>query len=188
MKGFSLKVKLIFIPFLITVVSTVLVYTFLNWLLLIKLEVFNVDEMFIDVVGPLIVPGISILIWLLPRIKLLRLVQRRNRDPLMGYIVIAWAVIGLTIGTSQQYLVTATGKITKIDHISQINNLPKTKYYTLKYFYIDKKLARITPLHKITEKGRSYDMYLYIPCPILDRDFASDKIVSSLPRDTINNI
>lgn len=174
MGEFAVKFKRIFIPYIIIAIATIGSYTLLNWILFIKTTAFNVDEDIINIIGTMVFPWIPILIWIRPRIKLLRLQERRNRNPLMGYYMVIWAAIGFPLAISQQYLITASGTLTKLDHISQINSLPITKYYTISHFCIDKKLARIKPHFTVTEKGRSLDMYIYAPCPIFDDSLHTD--------------
>ncbi|EHQ26251.1 Rhomboid family protein [Mucilaginibacter paludis DSM 18603] len=169
MKQFAVKVKLILVPFLIITVCTTFVYTLLNWLLFVKLEAFSVDEFITNFVAPALIVGIAILIWLRPRVKLLNFKKRNSGDPFGGYMMLAWVAATVPICVTQAYITTATGTLTTLDHISQINKVPKTKYYKLTHFYVDKRLVRIRPTFKVTGKSnQDFDMAIYAPCPIFD--------------------
>jgi rhomboid protease GluP len=176
MKQFNTKFKLIFVPFLFISVATVCVYTFLHWLLFIKGQVFPVDEEILNLFAPMVVPAIPILIWLRPRIKLLDL-KSKGKDPLLGYIMFAWMAMLAPTVVAQEYLVTATGKLTKLDQISQINRRPETKYYSVSHFYIDKRLVAVKPGFEVSGKYNQYfDMTLYAPCPIFDYDHSAGAV------------
>jgi rhomboid protease GluP len=178
MNQFIVKFNKIFIPFLLLAVATVTFYTFLHWLFFIKATGLHVDEFYINFVGPMIFPGIPVLIWLRPRIKLLNLTSKnKRRDPLSNYIMLAWVIIIIPTVIAQEYIVTATGKLTKLDNISQIDQLPATKYYTATHFFVDKKLVRPKSTFEVSGKyNDNFDMTLYAPCPIFDKEPLADTV------------
>jgi rhomboid protease GluP len=175
MEQFNKKIRLIFIPFLIISIGTIGVYTFLHWIVSIKTHVINIDDYILDYIVAAVVPGIPIIIWLRPRIKLLDVTAyvktARGGDPLTNYIMFAWFAIAFPIVITQLYLDTKSGKLTELDNISQIKSLPPTKYYIVRNFYLDKRLARVNPAFKVSGKhDQFYDMYLYSPCPFYSTD------------------
>src|ERR1035437_4588989 len=66
------KLRLIYFPFLILAVSIIGGYTFLNWLILIDLQLFQFKEMIVNMLAPFILPWIPVLFWYRKRIKLLK--------------------------------------------------------------------------------------------------------------------
>jgi hypothetical protein len=103
------------------------VYTFLHWLLFIKTNLFIVDADIINLFAPMAFIFIGLLIWLRPRLKLLNL-EAKKGNRLMGVVMLAWIAMLAPILIAQDYLITATGKLTPMARISQIDSLPKTKY------------------------------------------------------------
>lgn len=177
MEQFSNKIRLIFLPFLYIALSVVIGYTFLHWLLLIKLNAFQVDEDIVNFIAPFIIPWIPNLIWLRPRIKLLKLNVSGRKDPVMAYLLLAWIAMAIPAIISQEYVVTATGKLTALDHISQIDKLPPTKYYTVKHYFISKRLVRAKTEFIVSGKhNEDLDMVIYAPCPIFDHKHAGDSV------------
>lgn len=176
MQNIEKKIRLIFLPFLFITIANVVVYTFLRWLLFIKNTAFNVDEDILDFWVPIVLPWIPILIWLRPRIKLLNLKNKSSKgDPLGGYLFVAWIIMSIPILVMQSYIVTATGKLTKLSIINDINKQPLTKYYTLTRFYIDKHGARPKAVFGVSGKhSENFDMTIYMPCPIFDRADTAD--------------
>jgi len=163
------KLKLIFVPFLIIAIAIIGGYTFFNWFLFIKLHAFSLKEDIVNVWIPLALPWIPILIWLRPRIKLLYLkVKKKKGDSVGLYIAIAGFAIAIPTIVAQAYLETATGKLTKLDNISQIEKQEATKYYVLKDFYVDKSHIGVRSKFVVSGKSSQYfDMYLYVVLPIL---------------------
>lgn len=176
MKKQTEKLKLIYKPFLIIAICIIGGYTFLNWLLLIKLHAFNLNEDIVNLWIPFALPWIPIIIWLRPRIKLLNL--KRKKGDLPGlYIFIAGFAMVAPIIIAQSYLEKATGKLTKLDNITQIDNQAATKYYSLKTFYLDKLHVGVQNKFDISGKHNEYfNMNLFVVLPI----FAT-------PADTLNS-
>ncbi|WP_161595807.1 rhomboid family intramembrane serine protease [Flavobacterium pectinovorum] len=81
----------------------------------------------------------------------------------------AVVVIALPTMIAQEYLITATGKLTPIETISEIPKHEKTKYYTLQKFYIDKKNIGVLNTANVSGKNNEYfDMLIYVAMPILE--------------------
>ena len=147
----SEKLRLIYIPFLMMAVSIIGGYTFLNWLILIDLQLFQFKEMIVNMIVPLFLPWIPVLFWYRRRIKLLKFDTSGNRDPHFFYQFIAVLAIAIPTIIAQEYMVTATGKLTELDNISQIDKLEMTKFYKLKDYFIDKE--HISVCNKVEVSG-----------------------------------
>jgi rhomboid protease GluP len=169
------KIRLIYKPFLIIAISVIGGYTFLNWLLILNLHAFSINEELINLWFPMLLPWIPILIWLRPRIKLLNL-KRKKGDLLGLYIAIAGFAIAAPTVLAQNYIEKATGKLTHLVSISQINKLETRKYYTFKKFYIDKRHIGVQSKFEVSGKhSEDLNMSLFVVLPVL-----------SSPADTLN--
>ena len=93
----SRKLQLIYFPIILHAVLFIVLYTFCNWLFLVKLNVFPIKEDIINVFLPLILPWIQILIWIRPRIRLLILNGGNDRLPSLYYLAVAFAMAVPTI-------------------------------------------------------------------------------------------
>lgn len=165
------KIRLIYLPFLIMTCGFVIIYTFLNWVLTVKTSILSLNEDITNFFIPAAFSFIAVLIWLRPRIKLLKFNTEGRRDPVSLYIFIA--VIAITIPTiiAQNYMETATGKLTALENISQIEKHEPSKYYTLKNFYIDKKHIGVYTAFDVSGKSNDeFNMYIYIVLPILQSE------------------
>ncbi|HEX4372356.1 MAG TPA: rhomboid family intramembrane serine protease, partial [Puia sp.] len=85
------------------------------------------------------------------------------------YIFIAGFAIAAPVIIAQSYLQTASGKLTKLDNIGQIEKQSVTKYYSLKNFYIDKNNIGVRSSFDVSGKNNeSLNMNLFIALPILN--------------------
>lgn len=162
------KLRLIFLPFLIIAISIMGGYTLLNWLIIIKFQLFQVKDIIINFIIPFILPWIPILIWLRPRINFLNLKTKNGGNlPFLYQLIAAFAIVAPTI-IAQEYLETATGKLTELTDISQIDKHEATKFYTLKDYYIDKDHISIIKTVEVSGKhNEDLNLRIYVVCPIL---------------------
>jgi len=131
------KLRLIYLPFLIISLSIIGGYTFLHWLIIIKLQLFQIKDIIVNFVVPFILTWIPVLIWLRPQIKLLSLKTKNGGDLPFLYLLIASFAIVIPTIIAQKYLETATGKLTELPNISQIDRYEATRFYKLNKYYID---------------------------------------------------
>jgi len=162
------KLKLIFVPFLIIGVCTVVVYTFLNWLIIVRLQLFAPKEAIVNIWIPFFIPFIPVFIWLKPRIKLLKL-KRKRGDAYYGYQMFASFAIAIPLLVAQSWMVSASGTLSNLDNIKQIETQNQSKYYTLKNFYIDKNHIGIQSSFDVSGKhNNDFNMHLFVALPILE--------------------
>jgi len=167
MKGLSDKLRLIFKPFVIIAIGFILTYTFLHWLLFIKMGI-PLKEDIIKFWLPFGLPWIPILIWLRPRVKLLHF---KNDNAHFFYQFLACAAIFVPTLIAQEYLVTATGKLTELNSITELNHFAPTKYYTLKSYFIDKEKLGIYSAFDVSGKNNeSFNMHIYVAMPIFESE------------------
>ena len=168
MPGQKDKLQLIFKPFFIIAICIIAGYTLLNWIIFKKLQVSSINEDIVNMWIPFALPWIPIYIWLRPRIKLLNLKRKKGDLPFLYSIIAGLAIVIPTI-IAQSYLETASGVLTKLDNISQIEKQVATKYYSLKNFYIDKNKIGVKSSFDVSGKNsENFNMNLFIALPILN--------------------
>jgi len=190
MKNFDVKLKRIFVPFLIISAGTIITYSFLRWLLFIKYNLFVVDQDILDFWAPLFFVLVPILIWLGPRVKLMDLTPGTGTrsDPFAGFMILAMMAIGGPTIVAQVYVESATGKLTHLGRISQIDSVAQTKFYSVKTFYADKRLARFKPRFVIRNKSSDFDMYIYAVVPVYNLNHTTKTYNYSIgAKDNVNS-
>ena len=129
------KLRIVYLPFIWIAAGFLVGYSFLNWLLLIKLELFTLNEEVVNLWLPLGLPCLPIFIWLRPRLMALRAKKPGGTDLRGLFWYASWMAVAAPTTIGQFYLATATGKLTHLKQIGQINQVPKTKYYTVQDAY-----------------------------------------------------
>lgn len=170
MKKLNEKVRHLFLPFLLISACFIVIYSLLNWLLLIRAGLFSLKDDIVDFWLPFSLPWIPALIWLRPRIKLLKF---KNDNGSFALLFIATLLIALPTILAQRYLESATGKLTQLDNIGQLDRGLPTKYYSLGRYYIDKSQAGIRAVSTVSGKYNrdlNFDMYITLPVMVAPAD------------------
>jgi len=169
MSNFLLKLKLIYLRFLIIAVGFIAIYSTFTWLLIYRYPIMDISETVTNFGLPFCLPAIPVFIWLWPRIKIMPLKTKKDNGQ-FGYFFIACLAIGIPTIVLQEYLQVASGKLTEISNISQIHQRPLTKYYTVKDHFIDKLHAAVHRKAEASGKNNEHlTFYLYVACPILSK-------------------
>jgi len=164
------KLNLIYVPFLIIAVATIVGYTLINFFVFIRMHLFSIKEDIVNIWIPLVLPWIPVLIWLRPKIKLLNLKRKKGDLPFLYAMVAALAIAAPTV-IAQLYIESASGQLSKLDNIGQITQQKDTKYYTLNHFYIDKQNIGVQTSFEVSGKNNEYfNMHLYVALPILSSE------------------
>lgn len=161
------KLKLIYLPFLLIGVSFIGLYTFLNWLLFIKIDLLSFNEIVTHFLLPVFLICIINFIFLRPRIKLLNF-KRENTD--LHYQLVAIVLISISTVKAQQYMTIDSGKLTQLPSISSIDKQEKTKFYTVENYFVSKNDYG-THLSAEVTKGRynrDLSWFLFIVFPIYE--------------------
>ncbi len=162
------KIGFIFKPFLLALIVLTVGYTFIHWLFLIKLNLFSLKSIVTNFGVPIVLAGITAWIVLRPKLKILKL-ETKNGSIKDLYTVIIWIALIVPLAIAQDYIVTATGKLTQLTSIGEINSKEATKYYTLKNHYINKKNIGVHTAFDVSGKNNDkFNMHIYVAMPILE--------------------
>ncbi|HVW95245.1 MAG TPA: hypothetical protein VHA56_04715 [Mucilaginibacter sp.] len=172
--------------YLIILFSLLIGYTTLHWLLIIKLNLFQPSDDLVNFFIPMGLPWLPLLIWLRPRLKKLNYTTRGRQDPIAAIIIFsAFTMIGALL-TAQLYMITTTGKLTILDKISDIHDVPETKYYNVHHYYLSKRYAHFFTFYDYTGKNHeNFTMDVCVAIPVFDHLFPDTTIISRL-RDGID--
>lgn len=160
------KLTIIYIPFVLSLVGLILGYTFLHWLLLIRLQLFEVNEFAVLFVGPLVFSLLLVFFLLRKRLKLLVLKHREKEV----YIFLLVCMLCVPTWMAQDYLILAAGKLTCVESVRDIKeSTNRTKYYEVDRYYVDK--SKIGLHSEFSSRGRHnkrFYMDIYIVIPIFE--------------------
>lgn len=184
------KLALVYKPFLTSFLGLLIGYTFLHWLLFIKLDLFPVKEIVVDMGVPLALSFAVALLVIRPWLKILNLKTKKG-SWIDFYSFILCILMSIPLLVAQAYLETATGKLTELGSIKEINKVPPTKYYSLRRYYIDKKFVGLhTTFETSGKRNESFNMRIYVAMPIFEtaKDTLGDMPVAWLGMKYSNTV
>ncbi|MDX5482259.1 MAG: rhomboid family intramembrane serine protease [Hymenobacteraceae bacterium] len=168
MTNFLLKLKLLFVPFILWGIGFTAVYTFLHWFLVIEHRAVDLKDGTVNFALPAAFTGAFVFIWLRKRINLLKLKNKSFDLPILYKMVATIALCAPAI-IAQHYIVTATGSLSALENVSQISEQRAARYYTLKDYYLDKQNVQMYPSSETSGKYNEYlTFYLHAVVPVLN--------------------
>lgn len=158
------KLRLVFMPFMLALIGLIVGYTFLNWLLFIKLGILQPKEEVAMIILPFLFAGGVTWLYLSPKLKVLQLK--------VDFFHVFIAFLGLLIPTvlAQKYMCVNTGKLTVLTSVGEIRHSEQTKYYDLGTHYIDTGNKHCYATYEIHGKhAERLCMYFYTVMPICEK-------------------
>ncbi|QEM07973.1 hypothetical protein DIU31_032375 [Mucilaginibacter rubeus] len=186
MRQFKAKFKYIFLPFVFIGLCTIIIYTFLHWLLLIRFNVFTLKDKDADFLIPGIVGLVLPQLLLFPKLRQLKAYKATSRDPITILLMVGGFTFAVPICIAQNYLESATGKLTRLDSISEVHYVPATKYYTVKQKYPNKHMAHFKVIFSVSGKNNvDFNMDAYAAVPVFDHVFPDTSKIAVM-RNRVN--
>lgn len=130
MTVFTQKLRHIYVPFLAVAAGFVTAYSFLAWALVYRTRLLNLDQDLVTFWLPFGLAWVPALLWLWPRVKVLKLETSTGNLPFLYMFVAVGTMVGPTI-QGQMYLSKATAGITRLTELAEINRSPVTRYYAV---------------------------------------------------------
>lgn len=168
MTNYLVKLRLVFVPFLLFLLATIVVYTFLHWLLVYRLQLFELKQSLVCI----LIPAILIILFALPLLGS-RLQFLHFRFVWLSNVVLGLAMFLITFSTAtiQYYMVLALSGNTVLQTIAELPEHNSGRFYTIAQGHIATDLAR----HHFTEQSRRRgkfgrrvtDLQLYVVAPIV---------------------
>lgn len=165
MKDLNLKLRAIYLPFLLVAIGTILCYNVIRWLLDIQLDVLPLRADLLDFWLPFTLPWIPVLVWLRPRIRILD-IRGKYDNGLFGYQFAMVGAIAIPLLISQHYITMASFQLIEVNKAQETSKFPKEKYFKIASFEVDKNAA--LPHINTRTSGKNdnkLNFYLYLTCP-----------------------
>lgn len=136
MNSSKLKLREIYIPFLIVSLGTVILYCLFRWVFDVKLGLLPLKEDILDLWIPIILPWISVLVWLRKRIRLLR-IRGKGENGFFIYQCAMVAAIAVPLVVSQQYVDKISYDLIEVNSVSDISKIKGGKYFKVNSFDVE---------------------------------------------------
>lgn len=165
MNNLGIKIKEVYLPFLIVSIGTILFYNLFRWTFDIKLGLLPLKEDLLNFWFPFALPWVPILIWLRRRIRILK-IKGKGDNGYFGYQFTMAIVIAVPIIVSQNYIEKASFDLVSIPSPFEVKNETKEKYFDISSFQVAKNAS--LPYITARTSGRNnnnLNFYIYVACP-----------------------
>ncbi|MEO1518898.1 MAG: rhomboid family intramembrane serine protease [Bacteroidota bacterium] len=161
----SIKIKEVYLPFLLTSVGTILLYNLFRWFFDIHLGILPVKVEVLDYWLPIFLPWIPISIWLPGRLRILDVAGRMDRGHFL-YQLFIWLTMAVPLLMSQSYLDSVCYNPIEVSDIKEVETHHTEKYFLLRSFGVETDtLARYSISRQSGKRKRHTDFYLYLARP-----------------------
>lgn len=169
-KSTKIKLKLVFLPFLGSSLSTILLYCLIRWILDIHLNIWPLKDTFWDGIIALILSSAIVFTYMRPKIKLLYFKLFQEKSSNVFYFMMILSLFP-TIVTSQAYLSKVSYSVIDINNIGEARQYPKQKYFRVADFNVKKQEVASIMTTEVTGKSQSELLaYLYFATPFAHAD------------------
>ncbi len=164
-KNATIKLKLIFLPFLGSSLLTILLYCAIRWTLDINLNIWPLKDTFWDGVIGLILSSAIVFTYMRPKIKLLRFKLFEEGSSNVFYFIMILSLFP-TIVTSQAYLSKVSYHTVEVNHVEEVRRYPKQAYFRIANFPVSKQKIEFSVDTIVPGKSKTIlRVYLYIALP-----------------------
>ncbi|MBL7839652.1 MAG: hypothetical protein JNJ75_05900 [Cyclobacteriaceae bacterium] len=168
MDDYSKKLRYILPTLLAITFGTVIFFVLLRLLLEFGLHVSTIKEEVWHKGIPFFMPWIPVMIWLRPRLRVLTFDSFEDRRRSAFLLTAALTIMMATV-MSQEYLTTATGELTEVKRVGDIESMPPARYYHIEQFAVNTELQGFaSQLREYGKRNEKLMMDLYFVCPMVD--------------------
>ncbi len=123
------KIRTLLLPSVLVLPGLTIAYSFLNWLLILKLQLFELNEDVTQFGIPVVLSGIVTWFWLRPRLDILRLDTKAGSHKNDLYCLVFWIMCLVPVIMTQMALPAATGKLVTINSLKDLPDFPNERYF-----------------------------------------------------------
>ena len=175
MNDIKIKLRYIYIPYILIAIGTISIYSTLRWLLDFRLGVLNLKQMMLDYWIPIGFTIVPILIWFRKNIRIIN-VNGKRENGFSFYLLIAVITIVIPTIIAQEYLKASASELHEIVSVNEISIAKKTDCYKIQNFNVIKQYAG---LYRTSRTGGRNNEDLnftnYFVVPIVDKRFDLDQ-------------
>jgi rhomboid protease GluP len=133
MDNYLIKIRHIVPMFLLIAVGTITTTLTFRWVFTINSEILPIKEDVFNIWLPLILPWIPMTIWLRPKVRILKF---KKGDAPMLLQFIAWVTMFAAMMVANEYLTTASGKLTSVQSVDKLNT-QDSRYLSIETINLD---------------------------------------------------
>ena len=162
------KLSLLYWPVVALLIALVAGHSFIHWLVFIRLELIHMKTAIASFLIPAIL-GLAFALIVRRRFKALNL-ETKNGSWRDFYTFILTFVFAVPMIIATEYINTASGKLTTVTRVSDVEDYQATKYYKIKNYYADKVGIGVHSTFEVTGKyNQDFNMNIFVAVPMLDK-------------------
>ncbi|AHM63195.1 hypothetical protein D770_24750 [Flammeovirgaceae bacterium 311] len=170
MKHYSTKFKHIVPTFLLIAFGTTAVTLLFRWVFTINSEILPIKEDVFNIWLPIILPWIPMLIWLRPKVRIVKFKKGGDAPMLLQFI--AWGTMVAMLIVSNGYLKTATGKLAELHSIDELVE-QDSRYIKFGHIELERQFGSAHTEFRASGKYNQYlnfDTYFVYPFKVSNPD------------------
>jgi rhomboid protease GluP len=176
MKDISIKLRHIYVRYLLIAIGFIICYSTFRWYFDYKLGVLHLKEDLLDFWIPFGLPLIPIMIWLRRGIRILN-IRGKNDNGFFLYQFIAAMSIFVPTLLTQDYIEASSSHLTQVDSPYEINDASNIDCYKINDFNVIKEYAGA---HRASRTSGKYNQDLhfttYFVVPLVDKSQQIDPV------------
>ena len=174
------KIRTLLLPSLLILPGLTVACSFLNWLLILRLQLFELKEDVIQFGIPVVLSGLMTWFWLRPRLDVLRLDIKPGSHKNDLYCLAFWIMCMVPMIMAQSALPAATGKLISVRSLNEIQNFPNDRYFGPRQVFFRKSAPGIHIDTRTTGKNdEELKITVYVAIPAFS--VLSDSLLNSPP-------
>lgn len=161
------KLRRIILPFCFTAFLYAVVYTFLNWSLIIRNRMFSFSPAFLSGELAFILAWIPVLIWMRPRIALLEIRQLNRYYFLFFYQLLATVLLMYCVRYTQPLLYLKVHGYRQLASVEEVEKYTGTDYFSIRSYFLDTSIhPALRTVYQDDTSADSADLAIYICSPM----------------------
>ncbi|MDQ1771666.1 rhomboid family intramembrane serine protease [Labilibaculum sp. A4] len=171
MNDIKIKLRHIYIPYLLIAIGTISIYSTLRWLLDFKLGILNLKQMMLDYWIPIGFAIIPMIIWFRKNVRIININGKRENGYFL-YQLIATITIVIPTIIAQEYLKASACELHEIVSVNEISEAKKTDCYKIEDFNVIKQYAGLYRTSRTSGRhNENLNFTNYFVVPIVDKTF-----------------
>lgn len=161
----KIKLKEIYLPYLLISIGTILLYSLFRFFLDIKFGVLPLKEDLLNFWLPFFLPWIPVTLWLRRRVFILRVKGKRdNGHFLYQFAMVLFMTFPMVV--SQNYIEKAPFDLIEVATPSDVKNFQHEKYFKINSFQVDRNGQLPYSVSRTSGRNNTnLNFYLYFSCP-----------------------
>lgn len=162
----ALRLRRVFLPWLISAAGLWGAYSFLHWLVLVWFEPSVLPGDLILFIVPLTLSVTAVVLWVRHGVQLLK--WPGNDASFLGSVIAA-LLLWVPAIVAQQHLENTIGTLTHLERVGELADKPKTRFYSIGTFAVDKAYAnRELRTWTSGRDSRDWNVAVYYVAQLLD--------------------